>query len=229
MWRFNILLFSKFLAFEIKRIKIFSSLTSNLFYIILILLSPRPLYLPKANMPPSKRNRSATLAKSPPGSPIRPITKRSRQKTPEIQASSSTILPLPLRPTKISFSTATAFNSSQVEESESEEEARVRLIDESESEEEEEEEEEDDDITRANEYLDQDLKELGPDRLDREDIDESDIEKEVSEEFKTSKFFRQSIIDLEGRFTFELPSKEVKSIITYSTYFNPFIIIITNL
>ena len=66
MWRFNILLFSKFLTFKIKQIKIFSSLTSNLFYIILILLSPRPLYFLKANMPLSKRNQSATLAKSPP-------------------------------------------------------------------------------------------------------------------------------------------------------------------
>jgi hypothetical protein len=60
-------------------------------------------------MAPSKRNRSATLAESPPGSPIRPITKRLRQKTPE--ASSS--LPLPLRPTKLtSTSTPTTFNSS---------------------------------------------------------------------------------------------------------------------
>ena len=51
-------------------------------------------------------------------------------------------------------------------------------------------EEEDNNITRANEFLDQDLKELGPDRLDREDINELDIKKEVTEEFKTSKYFR---------------------------------------
>jgi len=50
-------------------------------------------------------------------------------------------------------------------------------------------EEEEDNITRANEYLDQDLKELGPDRLDREDTDELDTENEVSEEFKRSKYF----------------------------------------
>ncbi|KAL5331349.1 hypothetical protein ACEPPN_000879 [Leptodophora sp. 'Broadleaf-Isolate-01'] len=133
-------------------------------------------------MAPSKRNRGATLAKSPPGSPIRPITKRPCQQTPE--ASSS--LPLPLRPTKlIATTTPTAFNSSQVDESEFKEERRAQVISESESEE----EEEEDDITCTNEFLDQDLKELGPDRLDREEIDESDIEKEVTEEFKTSKYF----------------------------------------
>ena len=59
-----------------------------------------------------------------------------------------------------------------------------------ESESKESEEEEDNNITRANEFLDQDLEELGPDRLDREDIDELDIKKEVTEEFKTSKYFR---------------------------------------
>ena len=65
------------------------------------------------------------------------------------------------------------------------------MISESESEESEEsKEEEEDNITRTNEYLDQDLKELGPDRLDREDINESDIKKEVTKEFKTSKYFR---------------------------------------
>ncbi|PVH68883.1 hypothetical protein DL98DRAFT_599136 [Cadophora sp. DSE1049] len=135
-------------------------------------------------MAPSKRNRSATLAKSPPESPIRPITKRSRQETPESSTPSIT-LPLPLRPTKpTTTSTPTAFNSSQVDESESEE------IEASQSESEEEEEE--DDITHANEYLDQDLEELGPDRLDREDIDESDAENKVPEEFKRSKFFSQN-------------------------------------
>ncbi|KAH9213527.1 hypothetical protein DL95DRAFT_410274 [Leptodontidium sp. 2 PMI_412] len=102
-------------------------------------------------MPSSKRYRSATLAKSPPGSPIRPITKRSRQKTPESPITSVT-LPLPLRPTKpTSTSTPTAFNN---------------------------------------------LKELGPDMLDREETDELDIKKE-------------SIIDLKGKFSYELPFKEV--------------------
>ena len=48
---------------------------------------------------------------------------------------------------------------------------------------------EEDNIIRANEYLDQDLKELGPDRLDRKDTDESDAKVELSEEFKNSKFF----------------------------------------
>ena len=60
----------------------------------------------------------------------------------------------------------------------------------SESESKESEEEEDNNITRANEFLDQDLEELGPDRLDREDINESNIKKEVTKEFKTSKYFR---------------------------------------
>jgi hypothetical protein len=100
-------------------------------------------------MAPSKRNRSATLTESPPGSPIRPITKRLRQKTPE--ASSS--LPLPLRPTKLtSTSTPTTFNSSQINESEFKEERRAQVISESESKESK--EEEDNNITRANEFLD---------------------------------------------------------------------------
>jgi hypothetical protein len=76
----------------------------------------------------------------------------------------------------------------------------------SESESEESEEEEDDDIICTNKFLDQDLEELGLDRLDREDIDESDIEKEVTEEFKTSKYFRQLIIDLEGNLS--VPSEK---------------------
>jgi hypothetical protein len=162
-------------------------------------------------MAPSKRNRSVTLAKSPPGSPIRPITKRSRQITPESSASTTT-LPIPLRPTRpTTTSTPTAFNSSQID-SESE---LSELESQSESEEESEEEEEDD-ITRANEYLDQDLEELGPDRLDREDMDESDVEKEVSEEFKTSKYFRQSIIDSSGNSI--LPLEKVLEIPTFGTY-----------
>ena len=98
-------------------------------------------------MPPSKRNRGATLAKSPPGSPIRPITKRPRQQTPKASGSSLP-LPLPSRPIKaISTTTPTAFNSSQVDESEFKEE-RGRLSDESEV------KEEEDNITQANEFLD---------------------------------------------------------------------------
>ncbi|KAL5317038.1 hypothetical protein ACEPPN_016092 [Leptodophora sp. 'Broadleaf-Isolate-01'] len=132
-------------------------------------------------MTSSKRNRSATLAKSPPESPIRPITKRSRQETPESSTASVT-LPLPLRPTKLtSTSTPTAFNSSQVDESDSEEESTLaQVISELESKEESNNKEEEDDITCANEYLDQDLnKELGPDRLDREETDESDAKNEL--------------------------------------------------
>ncbi|KAH9203084.1 hypothetical protein DL95DRAFT_507736 [Leptodontidium sp. 2 PMI_412] len=160
-------------------------------------------------MAPSKRNRSATLAKSPPGSPIRPITKRPRQKTPEIASSSSTSH-LPLRPTKLTTtSTPTAFNSSQIDESEGEDDMRTRLINESESEEESESEsEEEDDITHANEYLDQDLEELGPDRLDREETDESDAENELPVEFKRSRFFNQSVIDSKGNWKMPFEKKE---------------------
>ncbi|KAH9203302.1 hypothetical protein DL95DRAFT_419153 [Leptodontidium sp. 2 PMI_412] len=144
-----------------------------------------------------KRNRSDTLAKSPPGSPIRPITKRSRQKTPESSTTSTTLL-LPLRPTKHTPThTPTAFNSSQADESESEEENIVaQVISESESEEETESEEEDDTTVITS-----------PDRLDREDIDESDVEREVDEEVKISKSFSQSIINLEGNWS--IPFKKV--------------------
>ncbi|CZT44823.1 uncharacterized protein RSE6_05061 [Rhynchosporium secalis] len=164
-------------------------------------------------MPPSKRNRGATLAKSPPGSPIRLITKRSQ--TPE----SSTPLPLPLRPIRATTtSIPTAFNSSQVDKSESEEEREETstiMISELNSEEESKSEEEDD-ITCANEYLDQDLKELGPDRLDREEIDQSDIEIEVTEEFKTSKYFNQSIIDSESNLS--IPSKKSTEVLRRVNY-----------
>jgi hypothetical protein len=60
-------------------------------------------------MPSLKRNKGATLAKSPPRLSIRLITKRPRQQT--LEASGS--LPLPLRPTKaIAIITLTAFNNS---------------------------------------------------------------------------------------------------------------------
>jgi hypothetical protein len=102
-------------------------------------------------MAPSKRVRSVTLAKSPPESLIRPITKRPWQKTLEPTFASSSTLPLLLRPTRpTSTFTPTAFNSSQIDsdsQSESEESSELESEEESESEEE-------DDITRANEYLD---------------------------------------------------------------------------
>jgi hypothetical protein len=69
-----------------------------------------------------KRNRSATLTKSPPRSLIRPIIKRVRQKTPKAFSS----LPLPLRSIKLIFIfTPTTFNSSQINKSEFKEERRV--------------------------------------------------------------------------------------------------------
>ena len=74
---------------------------------------------------------------------------------------------------------------------------------------------EEDDITCNNEYLDQDLEELGPDRLDREDTDESDAENEVSEEFKRSKYFSQLVINLEGKLGFRLPSEVITTSRTF--------------
>jgi hypothetical protein len=110
----------------------------------------------------SKKNRSAMLAKSPPRLLIRPITKRLRQKTPK--ASSS--LPLSLRLTKLTFtSTLITFNSSQINKSEFEEERRVQVISESESKESK--EEKDNNTTYANKFLDQDLKKLGLDKLNK--------------------------------------------------------------
>jgi hypothetical protein len=47
-----------------------------------------------------------------------------------------------------------------------------------------------DNITCVNKYLNQDLnKELGLNKLDKEDTDELDAKNEISEEFKISKFF----------------------------------------
>jgi hypothetical protein len=59
----------------------------------------------------------------------------------------------------------------------------------SESESKESKEKEEDNITCTNKFLDQDLKKLGLNRLNREDIDKSDIKKEVIKEFKTFKYF----------------------------------------
>jgi hypothetical protein len=94
-----------------------------------------------------------------------------------------------LRPTKaISITTPTAFNSSQVDESEFKKERRAQVISKLKSKESKKEKE--DNITYTNKFLDQDLKELGPDRLNKKDINESDIKKKVIKEFKTSKYFR---------------------------------------
>ena len=92
---------------------------------------------------------------------------------------------------------------------------RAQVINELENEEESESEEEDN-ITCNNEYLDQDLEELGPDRLDREDINESDAENELPEEFKRSKYFIQSVINSEGKWS--IPSEKVINTPTLSTY-----------
>jgi uncharacterized protein YqeY len=46
-----------------------------------------------------------------------------------------------------------------------------------------------DNITCINKYLDQDLEELGLDKLSKEDINKSDAEIEINKEFKNSKFF----------------------------------------
>jgi hypothetical protein len=92
------------------------------------------------------------------------------------------------------------------------------VVSESESKKESESEEEDD-ITRINKYLDQDLKELGLDRLNREDINESDTKIKVSEEFKNSKFFDQSVIDLEDKLSFKLSFKEAVIGSSSSTYY----------
>jgi hypothetical protein len=62
------------------------------------------------------------------------------------------------------------------------------VISESESKEESESKKEDD-ITYINKYLNQDLKELGLNRLNKKDINESDAKIKVSKEFKNSKFF----------------------------------------
>jgi hypothetical protein len=92
------------------------------------------------------------------------------------------------------------------------------VINESESKEESENKEEDN-ITCINKYLDQDLEELGLDRLNKKDINKSDAEIKVSEEFKNSKFFDQSVIDLKGKLSFKLPFKEAVIGSSLSTYY----------
>jgi len=118
------------LRFEIYFLMTFAALIAKREEISLTLTLKKPLFynhyyyyivttFHTAIMAPLKRYRSATLAKSPPGSPIRLTIKRSRQKTLELptiasaSTSTSTILPLPLRPTKtVSTSTPNTFNSS---------------------------------------------------------------------------------------------------------------------
>ena len=75
------------------------------------------------------------------------------------------------------------------------------------------------DITCINKYLDQDLKKLGLNKLNKEDINESDAKIKVSKEFKNSKFFNQSVIDLEGKLSFKLPFKEAVIGSSLSTYY----------
>ena len=72
---------------------------------------------------------------------------------------------------------------------------------------------EEDNITYTNKFLDQDLKELGLNKLDKEDINELDIKKEVTKEFKTFKYFRQLIINSEDKVV--LPPKKVINLLTF--------------
>ena len=78
MLRFRIYFKIAFEALRIKRVEISSTLTlkNTTFYNYNSSFSTT--LFKRANMAPSKRNRSATLAKLPPKLPIRPITKRPR-------------------------------------------------------------------------------------------------------------------------------------------------------
>jgi hypothetical protein len=76
-----------------------------------------------------------------------------------------------------------------------------------------------DNITYINKYLNQDLKKLGPDRLDKEDINESDTKIKVNKEFKNSKFFNQLVINLENKLSFKLPFREAVIGSFLSTYY----------
>jgi hypothetical protein len=78
---------------------------------------------------------------------------------------------------------------------------------------------EEDNITYINKYLNQNLKELGLDRLNRKDINKLDTKIKVSKEFKNSKFFDQSVINLEGKLSFKLPFKEAVIGSSSSTYY----------
>jgi hypothetical protein len=73
--------------------------------------------------------------------------------------------------------------------------------------------EEEDNITYTNKFLDQDLKELSLDKLDKKDINKLDIKREVIKEFKTFKYFRQSIINLGDKVV--LPPEKVINLLTF--------------
>jgi hypothetical protein len=76
-----------------------------------------------------------------------------------------------------------------------------------------------DNITYINKYLDQDLKELGLDRLDKKNINKSDTKIKVSKEFKNSKFFDQLVINLKNKLSFKLSFKEAVIGSSSSTYY----------
>jgi hypothetical protein len=116
MLRFQNYSFKGSSSLVIKQIKLSLTLTLNLPYISYSFSYHNYYIFIRANIAPSKRVQSVTLAKSPPKSLIRPITKQPRQKTPEPIFVSSFTLPLPLRPTRpTSTSTPTVFNSSQID------------------------------------------------------------------------------------------------------------------
>jgi hypothetical protein len=116
MSRFQNYFFKESSSLVIKRVKLSLTLTLNLPYISYSFSYHNYHTFTRANMAPSKRVRSVTLAKSPSELLIRPITKRPRQKTPELIFASSSTLLLPLRPTRpISTFTPIAFNSNQID------------------------------------------------------------------------------------------------------------------
>jgi hypothetical protein len=78
MLRFRIFLKIAFKAVGIKRVEISLTLTLKNITFYNHNSSFLTMLFIRANMAPSKRNGSATLIKSPPESPIRLITKRSR-------------------------------------------------------------------------------------------------------------------------------------------------------
>jgi hypothetical protein len=83
----------------------------------------------------------------------------------------------------------------------------------SESKSEESKKEKEDNITYTNKFLDQDLEKLGLNRLNKKDINKSNIKRKVTKEFKTSKYFCQSIIDSKGKVV--LPPKKVINLPTF--------------
>jgi hypothetical protein len=96
MLRFQNYFFKGSFSLVIKQVKLSLTLTLNLFYIFYSFSYYNHYTFTRANMAFSKRVRSVTLAKSPPESSIRPITKQPRQKTLEPTFVFSFTLPLPL-------------------------------------------------------------------------------------------------------------------------------------